>query len=71
MHRFLTKEGIRHELAGGKAFVQHEYIIEHAYGRGLFCTTSYNVVTNQVKELAMSFKFLMMPGGCIYADNEF
>ncbi len=49
----------------------HEYIIEHAYGRGLFCTTSYNVVTNQVKELAMSFKFLMMPGGCIYADNEF
>lgn len=49
----------------------HDYIIEHAYGRGLFCTTSYNVVTNQVKELAMSFKFLMMPGGCIYADNEF
>ncbi len=49
----------------------HDYIIEHAYGRGLFCTTSYNVVTNQVKELAMSFKFLMMPGGSIYVDNEF
>lgn len=49
----------------------HDYIIEHAYGRGLFCTTSYNVVTNDVTEMAMSFKFLIIPGGCVYADNEF
>lgn len=49
----------------------HEYIIEHAYARGLFCTTTYNIVTSDIQELAMSFKFLPMPGGCIYTDNEF
>lgn len=49
----------------------HDYIIENAYGRGLFATTTYNVITNDVTELAMSFKFLPLPGGCVYADNEF
>ena len=49
----------------------HEYLIENAYGRGLFCTTSYVVVTNEVEELALNFQFRMMPGACIYTDNEF
>ena len=49
----------------------HDYLIDNAYGRGLFCTTSYVVVTNEVEELALNFQFRMMPGGCIYVDNEF
>lgn len=49
----------------------HDYIIEHAYGRGLMCTTTYNICTSDVKEMAMNFKFYIAPGGCIYADNAF
>ena len=49
----------------------HDYVIENAYGRGLFVTTSYNVCRSTIKEVAMSFKFLPMPGGCVYEDNEF
>jgi ABC-type transport system substrate-binding protein len=49
----------------------HEYLIEHAYGRGLFCTTTFNVVSSDITELSMSFKFLPMFGGCVYSDNQF
>ena len=48
----------------------HDYLIENAYGRGLFCTTTFNVLTSDVEQISMSFKFLIMPGGCIYSDNE-
>lgn len=49
----------------------HELIIENAYGRGLFATSSHNVSRSTMTELCMSFKLKILPGGCVYEDNEF
>lgn len=49
----------------------HDYIIENAYGRGLFAAKTYNIVTSDVTELAMNYKYNIVPGKCIFADNEF
>ncbi len=49
----------------------HDYIIENAYARGLFAAKSYNIVSKDVTKLAMTYKYNIKPGNCIFADNEF
>lgn len=49
----------------------HDYIIENAYGRGLYAATTTFVVRNTITELAVNYKYYGMPGGCVYADNVF
>lgn len=49
----------------------HDYIIDNAYLRGLFAAKSYNIVTNDVTKLAMTYKYNIKPGNCVFADNEF
>ena len=49
----------------------HDYIINNAYLRGLFAAKSYNIVTNDITKLAMTYKYNIKPGNCVFADNEF
>ncbi len=49
----------------------HDLMIENAYGRGLFAAAKYNVVTSEVTQICNSFKYYIVPGSCIFADNEF
>lgn len=49
----------------------HDYIIDNAYARGLFAAKSYNIVTNDVSALAMTYKYNIKPGNCVFVDNEF
>ncbi|MCD7745009.1 MAG: ABC transporter substrate-binding protein [Lachnospiraceae bacterium] len=49
----------------------HEYIIEHYYGYGLFSQLTSNVVTNDIETACWTFQDYLIPGGCIYVDNEF
>lgn len=49
----------------------HDLMIEHAYGRGVFAAAKYNVVTSEVVQICNNYKYYILPGSCIYADNEF
>jgi len=49
----------------------HNYIIEKYYGYGLYSKCSNNVVTSDIVTPCWNFQDYIIPGGCIYADNEF
>ncbi len=49
----------------------HEYVIENGYGYGLFSECKSNVVTDAITTPCWNFQDYIIPGGCIYADNEF
>lgn len=49
----------------------HDLMIDNAYGRGLFAAAKYNVIRNSVTQICNNFKYYVLPGSCIYADNEF
>ena len=49
----------------------HDLMINNAYGRGLFAAAKYNVVTSEVTQICNNYKYYIVPGSCIYADNEF
>ncbi len=49
----------------------HDLMIDNAYGRGLFAAAKYNVVTSDVTQICNNFKYYILPGSCIFADNEF
>lgn len=48
----------------------HDYVIEHAYGRGLFATAESAIFSDEILQICNSYKYAIIPGGCIYADNE-
>ncbi len=49
----------------------HDLMINNAYGRGLFAAAKYNVITSDVTQICNNYKYYVIPGSCIYADNEF
>ncbi len=49
----------------------HDYIIENFYGYGLFSECKSDVISNEITELCWNFQDYLIPGGCIYEDNEF
>lgn len=49
----------------------HDYIIDNAYGRGLYAGTTCLIARKDIQELACNFKYYVMPGGCVYSDNQF
>lgn len=48
----------------------HDYVIEHAYSRGLFATAESAIYSDSILQICNSYKYAIIPGGCIYADNE-
>lgn len=49
----------------------HDYIIENFYGYGLFSECKSCVVTSDIETPCWNFQDYIVPGGCIYTDNEF
>lgn len=49
----------------------HDYIIDNAYGRGLIALSANLVTRNDVSKICVSYMTHIVPGGCIYTDNEF
>jgi ABC-type transport system substrate-binding protein len=49
----------------------HDYVVENAYGYGLFSNCVSDVITNDITEPCWNFQDYIIPGGCIYSDNEF
>lgn len=49
----------------------HDYTIEHAYSRGLFAASESAIYSDDILQICNSYKYAIIPGGCIYADNEF
>jgi ABC-type transport system substrate-binding protein len=49
----------------------HDYVVENAYGYGLFSNCVSDVVSNEITEPCWNYQDFIVPGGCIYADNEF
>lgn len=52
-----------------KAF--QDYVVENAYGYGLYSNCVSDVMTIDITEPCWNFQDYIIPGGCIYADNEF
>lgn len=48
----------------------HDYVIEHAYSRGLFASYESSIYSSEILQICNSYKYAIIPGGCIYADNE-
>ncbi len=48
----------------------HDYVIEHAYSRGLFASYESSIYSSDILQICNSYKYAIIPGGCIYADNE-
>jgi len=48
----------------------HNYVIEHAYSRGLFASYESSIYSSDILQICNSYKYAIIPGGCIYADNE-
>ena len=48
----------------------HDYVIEHAYSRGLFATAESAIYSDEILQICNSYKYAIIPGGCIYVDNE-
>jgi len=48
----------------------HDYTIEHAYSRGLFASYESAIYSNDILQICNTYKYAIIPGGCIYADNE-
>jgi ABC-type transport system substrate-binding protein len=48
--------------------ILHQYVIGNAYGMTMVNPIMNNVVRDGVKELALSFKKTIIPGGCIYTE---
>lgn len=48
----------------------HNYVIEHAYSRGLFASYESSIYSSEILQICNSYKYAIIPGGCIYADNE-
>ena len=49
----------------------HDYIVENYYGYGLFSECKADVITNDLVTPCWNFQDYVIPGGCIYSDNEF
>lgn len=49
----------------------HDYTVEHAYSRGLFASSESAIYSDDILQICNSYKYAIIPGGCIYADNEF
>ena len=49
----------------------HQYLIDNAYGYALFSECTSDVITNDIVTECWNFQDFLVPGGCIYADNEF
>lgn len=49
----------------------HDYVVEHYYGYGLFSQCKSDVMTKELVTPCWNFQDYIIPGGCIYADNEF
>lgn len=49
----------------------HDLMIENAYGRGLFAAAKFNVVSTSVTQICNNYKYYILPGSCIFADNQF
>lgn len=49
----------------------HDYIIQNYYGYGLYSKVDNNVVTNEIVTPCWNYQDYIVPGGCIYSDNEF
>lgn len=49
----------------------HNYLIENFYGYGLFSECKATVITKDMVTPCWNFQDYIVPGGCIYADNEF
>lgn len=49
----------------------HDYVIENGYGYGLFSECKSSVVTDAITTPCWNFQDYIIPGGCIYEDNEF
>ena len=48
----------------------HDYVVAHGYGRGLFATAESAIITDDILAICNTYKYSVIPGGCIYADNE-
>ena len=48
----------------------HDYVVAHGYGRGLFATAESAIITEDILAVCNTYKYSVLPGGCIYADNE-
>lgn len=49
----------------------HDYTVEHAYSRGLFASYESAIYSSDILQICNTYKYAIIPGGCIYADNEF
>ena len=47
----------------------HNYVVEHAYSRGLFAAYESAIYSSDILQVCNSYKYAIIPGGCIYADN--
>ena len=48
----------------------HDYVVAHAYSRGLFASYEAAIYSDDILQICNSYKYAIIPGGCIYADNE-
>ena len=48
----------------------HDYVVAHGYGRGLFASAESAIISEDILQICNTYKYSILPGGCVYADNE-